>query len=132
MPSPIEAKLLSFFDGMPTSASFTVGAEAGDVINVAVQLKGIGGADLNVRSTLSFYLSADANGDGIGTAPSSGIAIGTDGLMSEFTANLAGLVTSEADGDIDINFSEAGALTLYLVLVLPNGKRAISGAITFV
>lgn len=120
-------------DGGVGDASFTIGGEAADVINVAVQLKDVFGADLAVRGSVDFYLSDDANGDSIASAaPDGGIAIGTDGLMIEWTANLAGKLTSESDGDIDINMTHAaGAKTVYLVLVLPNGKLKVSSAITF-
>ena len=122
---------LNIVDGQCAGATFVVGAEAADAINVTVQLTDAAGADMAIRTALPWYIAADANGDTIGTAPSAGIAIGTDGLLLEWTANVSGLVVSEADGDIDITFSEAGALTIYLVLVLPTGKLAISDAITF-
>ena len=78
------------------------------------------------------YLSDDANGDSIaGTAPDGGIAIGTDGLLEETTANKAGFVTTEADGDFDITITESSVDTWYLVVVLPSGKLSVSGAITF-
>jgi len=111
---------------------FMVGAQGGDVINVAVQLKDVAGVDLAVRASLLAYLSDDANGDTVaGTAPSGGAAIGTDGVSIPLVAGKAFLLTSEADGDIDINITEAGADTWYLVLVMPNGRLAVSGAITF-
>lgn len=113
------------------NATFTVGAEAADAINVAVQLKDGNGKDCTVRHTLMWYLSGNANGDTLATAPDSGIAIGTDGLLIESVANLAGFVTSEADGDIDVALTESGAGTWYLVLVMPNGSLKVSGAITF-
>jgi len=110
---------------------FTVGAEAADVITVSVQLVDReNGNEISERVALLWYLSADANGDAIGTAPSGGTAAGTDGKLSEWTANLEGMVTSEADGDIDIAMTEAGALTNHLILVMPDGKLYASPAIT--
>lgn len=113
------------------SASFTIGAEGTNAINVAIQLKDWNGADIAYRAALPWYLSADANGDTISAAPDSGIAIGTDGLLIEWTANVSGLVISESDGDIDVTLTESTAKSFYLVLVLPGGKLAVSGAITF-
>ena len=79
-----------------------------------------------------FYLASDAAGDAPhGTAPSAGIAIGTDGAMIEWTTNLSGLLISESDGDIDITLSEAGVATWYLVIVTADGRLWVSGAITF-
>lgn len=123
---------LNTLDGAPMAAGFVVGAEAGNVINVAVQLKDANGADLAARGSVLAYLSDDANGDSVAaTAPSGTVVIGTDGLAIPLVAKKTFLLTSEADGDIDINITEAGAATWYLVIVLPNGKLAVSGAITF-
>jgi len=121
---------LNLTDGQLASISFVVGAEAANVINVALQFKDAAGSDMAVRSAVLCYLSADANGDAIGTAPSVGTSIGTDGLLIEWTANVAGLLVSESDGDADLDLEEAGALTNYLVCVLPTGLLTASGAIT--
>lgn len=110
---------------------FTVGAEAANAITVSVQLTDReNGGDISERVALAWYLSADANGDAIGTAPSVSTAAGTDGLLIAWTAKLAGLVISEVDGDIDIVMTEAGVLTNYLILVMPDGKLYASPAIT--
>lgn len=107
-----------------TGASFTIGTEATNVINVAVKL--------NVQGGCFAYLSDNADGSTLaGTAPSGGVAIGTDGLLIESVTNKAWNVISESDGDFDIDITEAGADTWYLVLVLSDGTLAISGAITF-
>lgn len=112
--------------------AFVVGAEAGDAINVGIQLKDSAGADLAVRGSVFAYLSDDANGDSIAAAaPSGGVAIGADGLAIPLVAGKAWLLTSEADGDIDLTITEAGVDTWYLVLVMPDGRLAVSGAITF-
>ncbi len=114
------------------AASFAIGTEQANAITVTVQLSDRrNGGDMSERICVGWYLSSDANGDAIATAPSSGIAIGTDGLLIEWTANVAGIAVSEADGDIDVVLTEAGAGTWYLVLVMPDGKLYPSGAITF-
>lgn len=122
---------LNLNDGQVADADFTIGADAGTTIAVAIQLLDAAGDDMATRACIPWYLSSDANGDAIASATSGGIAIGTDGLLIEWTANVAGMVTSEADGDIDVVLTEAGAGTWYLVLVMPNGKLVVSGAITF-
>lgn len=119
---------------MRVAPSFTIGAEAANVINVAVQMiDEMAGAEIGERFACPFYLSDDAAGDSItASAPDGGIAIGTDGLLIEWTANLAGLAVSEVDGDIDIDITHAaGAKTVYLVMVMPDGRLEVSGAITF-
>lgn len=113
-------------------AKFTIGAEATNAINVAIQLKDReNGNELAERVALHWYLSADTNGDAIAVVPDGGIAIGTDGLLLEWTANLSGMVISEADGDIDVTITESTAKSFYLILVAPDGKLLSSGAITF-
>ncbi|MBZ0287842.1 MAG: hypothetical protein K8I30_09530, partial [Anaerolineae bacterium] len=111
---------------------FTVAAQVGDVINVGLQLNDANGAALAVRGALYAYLSDDANGDSIAaTAPDGGVAVGADGLAIPIVAGKAFLLVSEADGDIDLDITESGADTWYLIVALPNGKLAASAAITF-
>ena len=121
-----------FGDVSTMSATFTVGAEATNAINVAVQLNDGNGQAMARACALPFYLADDAAGlTPSTTAPNSGIAIGTDGALIESVANLSGTAISELDGDIDITLTDTGTPTFYLVLVLPNGELAISDAITF-
>lgn len=116
---------------MKVGAKFTIGAEAANAINVAIQLVDReNGNEINERIAMAWYLSSDANGDAVSAAPQTGIAIGTDGLLIEWTANVAGLVISESDGDIDVTITDTGTATFYLVLVAPDGKLLVSGAIT--
>lgn len=122
---------LNLLDGQVASATFTIGDEATNAINVAIQLKDAAGNDMATRAALPWYLSSDANGDAVAAATSGGIAIGTDGLLLEWTNNISGYVISEADGDIDVTLTETSTGTWYLVLVLPNGSLAVSDAITF-
>lgn len=114
-------------------ASFVIGAEAGNVINVGIQLKYDKSQADTVRRAVHAYLSDDANGDSIvATAPSGAVAIGTDGVLYDIgAAKKHFFLVSESDGDIDINITEAGVKTLYLVLVMPNGRLVPSSAITF-
>jgi len=111
--------------------AFVIGVEAGNVINVGIQLKDSAGADLAVRAGVIAYFSDDANGDSVaGTAPTT-VAIGTDGVAIPLVAGKAFQLVSEADGDIDIDITEAGIDTWYLILVMPDGRLVASNAITF-
>ena len=114
-------------------ADFTVGSEAANVINVAVQLVDrLNGNEVAEAVPLMWYLSSDAAGQSVASAPSAGTAIGTDGtIIAEITAEVFGYAITEADGDIDFDIEEAGSGTWYLNLVMPDGKREVSGAITF-
>lgn len=116
----------------PTAATIAVGTEAANVINVTVQLVDGAGDDLDNVATVLAYLSDDSGGAGVAaTAPDGGVAIGTDGNLGAIVAGKVFLLTSESDGDIDIDITESGADTFYLVVVLPSGKTVVSGAITF-
>jgi hypothetical protein len=114
-------------------ATIAVGAEGGsDDINVTIQLTHQMGGDLASRAAVQIYLADDANGDTpSAVAPDGGMAIGTDGALIEWTANLSGLAISEADGDIDITIIDSGTPTFYLIVVLPSGELVASAAITF-
>ena len=131
-PYTLKAAMDAKLAAMAWNAVITVGSEADNNINVGIQLKDIAGADLAVRGSVMMYLADDANGDGITTtAPSVGIAIGTDGLAIPLVANKCLQLVSESDGDIDLDIGEASAGTWYLIVVLPNGKLVASAAITF-
>lgn len=132
------SSLTSFPNGLtvsgftaPSSATFTIGAEAGNVINVGIQLLDGAGDEIATSCAVGFYLSGAADGSTIVAAATS-LAIGTDGVAIENISNSAGVLISEADGDIDLNIGDAsGAATYYLVLIMPSGELVISDAITF-
>lgn len=114
-----------------TKASFVVGAEAANVINVAIKLLSEDGTPVNIRTAVPFYLSSDATGDTLeGSGPDT-IAIGTDGVLIKSGGDslITGTLVSEVDGDIDVNLTHAGADTFYLNLVI-DGRVFTSGAIT--
>lgn len=118
---------------IPDEASFSIGTESGgDVINVAVQLKDGAGDDIATRAAVWFYLSSDANGDTV-VAATQALAIGSDGVCIEAVSNSAGILISEADGDIDLNITghDTNAETYYLVLIMPSGRLVVSDAIVF-
>lgn len=123
---------LNLNDNQVAGATIVVGAEAANVINVAVQFTDAAGADMATAVSVPFYLADDSAGLNPSTvAPTGGIAIGTDGALIEHAANLSGRAISEADGDLDINITDTGTPTFYLVLVMPNGSLVVSDAITF-
>ena len=93
---------INVLNGAAMDATFVVGAEGGNVINVAVQLKDAAGGDLAVRSSVPAYLSSDAAGDSIAVAaPSGGAVIGTDGLAIPMTPALTNALL--VDGNLAID-----------------------------
>lgn len=124
---------MNLLDAQCANAVFTVGAEAANEINVAIQLNDAAGTAMAVKSGLRMYLSSDAAGVTIeGSGPDSW-AIGTDGILIRDGGDslISGFLISEADGDIDIDLTHVGADTFYMNVVLPNGSIVTSGAITF-
>lgn len=80
----ISAGRSPYYSNFIGGASFTIGAEAGNVINVAIQLKDVNNTDLTARGVVKAWLSKDANGDVILPAhlmPAGGFAVGTDGTI---------------------------------------------------
>jgi len=127
--------ILNNFNQMPMDATITVGAEDGNnVINVAIQLSDWNGDDLTSAGSVMAYLASDSSGLDISTRSDldSEPAIGTDGSLDVMLSKTAFTLTSEADGDIDINFTDTNANnTFYLVVVPATGKLVVSDAITF-
>ena len=126
------AEDLNTVENQVADVAFVIGSPA-TVVNVALQLKDADGNDIAEISHIHAYLSDTiTTGLGIsGTAPATSVAIGADGaIIVEEVSKLAWWLQSEADGDIDLDITEVGAETWYMVVVLPNGKQIVSGAIT--
>ncbi len=122
---------LNLLDNQVASVTFVVGADVGDDVNVALQFKDAAGADMATPVAVPWYFSSDALGlDPLTVAHDGGTVIGTDGALIESVVNLSGLMISEADGDLDIDVTDAGAFTAHLVVVLPTGELAISAVLT--
>ena len=114
------------------NADFTIGDQATDTINVAVQLQDENGAALAESiSVLAFLCDAADGVDQTATAPDGHVAAGTNGGCVHLVTDKVFLLNTNASGQLDIDIVESGADTWYLVLVFPNGERAVSGAITF-
>lgn len=112
-------------------ASITVGAEAGDARAITIQLKDAYGADINYVETIwaALYTTA-ARVAFVTTGGSTGIAIGTDGAALAIVAKKVFLLTSEADGDIDLTWTDTGTEAAFLALYMPGGRVVMSAALT--
>ena len=118
--------------GMAWDASFTVGSESGNAVAVAIQLKDFAGNDLAVPASVTSYLASDSAGlDVKASSVTTETAAGTDGSLAVLAAGQVYQLTSETDGDIDITITDSTADTYYVVVVLPNGKLAVSAVATF-
>lgn len=114
------------------SVELTVGAEATNVINVALQVVDGEGMALALQLALFAWLSDTAGAALTATAPSVGTSIGTDGvIIVEHTAETLFELLTDADGVLDLDIEEAGVDTWYLNVRLPGGAIVTSAAITF-
>jgi len=123
--SPFQANLIGDVD-------FTIGAEGSNAIIVSAQLKTPDGRALTQAGIVEVYLATAATGATLPTAPSGAVAIATKGtILVAMTAKLYLKVKSHTDGIFDISITEAGAYTVYMIVVFPDGSIKASGAITF-
>ena len=66
------------------------------------------------------------------TNGAAGATAGTDGVVvAETRADVAGIVTSEADGDIDFTVTVLSGKVAYLIMVLPDGRLVASDVLTY-
>ena len=112
-------------------AEITVGAEDTNARAITIQLKDVNGKDITHRQVINAYVFADANGDAFAaTGGSTGIAIGTDGALLAVVAKKAFILVSEADGGIDLTWTDTGTEAAYLALEMPSGRLVFSAALT--
>lgn len=113
-------------------ATITVGAENTNVRAITIQLKDAEGRDINYQEIVEVFVVGAANLNAIiTTGGSTGIAIGTDGAILETrVAKKVFTIASEADGDIDLTWTDTGTEVAYLALRLPNGRVIFSDALT--
>jgi len=113
-------------------AGFTLGAEETDIRNVSIQLKDADLLALTAAGHVEFYLSDDADGNTLTATAATSIAVGTNGLYIPQVTAKAGKLISESNGLVDLNIEyTGGAKTWYVVILLPNGEKVVSSALTF-
>jgi len=117
--------------GTVAGATITVSAENTNVRTITIQLTDANGADIAYRQHVLIGVFLDANPDAfVVTGGSTGIAIGTDGALLALVAKKFFSAVSEADGDIDLTWTDTGTEAAYLGVILPNGKIIMSTALT--
>ena len=120
--------MVNAVDGTP---AFTVGAEAANVINVAVVVKDLNGSAVATKRKVYAWLSATAGAVVVTTAPTGGVAVGTDGtVISSPQANKEVNIITTAAGKFDLNVTDTGTPTFYLNIET-QGQVFSSPAITF-
>lgn len=122
--------LLNMLSGAPASVSFTIGDEDTNVRIITAQLKDAAGNVLTERATVEVHVCADAAGAGLAsTGGSTGIAASTNTQVTAILAKKVFSITSSAAGLITLTWTDTGTEAVYLVVVLPNGKRSVSAIV---
>jgi hypothetical protein len=112
-------------------ASIVVSAENTNVRTITIQLKDAEGRDINYVESVNIGVFLDAGRLAfVATGGSTGIAIGTDGALLAVVAKKLFAATSEADGDIDLIWTDTGTEVAYLGVQLPNGRWVMSDPLT--
>ena len=112
-------------------ATITVGAESTNVRAITIQLLDADGKDIDYVEEVGITLFLNAARTAyVVTGGSTGIAIGTDGALSTLLAKKVFTATSEADGDIDLTWTDTGTEVAFLGVKLPNGRYVMSSALT--
>jgi hypothetical protein len=111
-------------------ASIVVSDENTDVRTITIQLKDANGKDINYVECVELIVFGDADGTSFSGGGSTGIAAGTDGAILAIVAKKYFIATSEADGDIDLTWTDTGTVAGYLGVRLPNGRIVMSTALT--
>lgn len=104
-------------------ASVTVGDESANARAITIQLKDANGRDIDYVESVEIHVFAD-NGRlaYTTTGGTTGIAIGTDGALLALVAKKIFVATSEADGDIDLTYTDTGTDVAFIGVKLPNGR----------
>jgi hypothetical protein len=122
--------LLDTISGAAASVAFTIGAESGNARTITAQLKDAAGNALAERATVELHVCADSAGAALATTGgSTGIAASTNTYLSAILAKKVFTVTSSATGLITVTWTDTGDEAVYLVVVLPNGKRSVSAIV---
>lgn len=116
----------------PIDATITIVTTV-DSFACAIQLLGENGHDLNGVGSVHWYLSKNSDGSTVAATSTdvTSLAAGTDGLVIETSSNVCGVAVSESDGDIDFTIVVPTGKTVYLVLVMPDGRLIISNIMTY-
>jgi len=116
--------------GCAYDATIVVGT-ATTTCDVTIALKDFAGNALKQAASVMAYVSTDAAGLTHGDFDSMDITSGGAGDCLEVVADKLWQLISEEDGTIAVTPDGSGADTMYLNVILPNGRIVHSTVITF-
>jgi len=110
------------------SVTFTIAA-AGATVLVALQLKDYAGNALTAKNAVTVYCSSDTTGDTLVALTT--LVDATHGFSNILLATKIFHLVTEDTGIVDVTLDGTAAMTVYMNVILPNGKIVTSGAIVF-
>ena len=111
----------------PNSTSVADGA----TVEFAVQFKDGDGANLTEAIAFTYYVSSVATGLDLDTAVTTIADGGAGHIVKALTAHQSGVAVTNAAGLCELDLTEAGADTVYLVVVKPDGRLTVSAAVAW-
>ena len=109
-------------------AVITVGAEASNVRTVDIQLNDSNGQAIDYVESFEIWMFSSAAGTALSSGGSTGLAIGTDGLLQALVAKLIFVATTENDGHWDGTWTDTGTAAACVGVKLPGGRMVYSTA----
>ena len=113
-------------------AVITVGDAHADTIAATIQLKDFAGNNLTVSNSVLAYLSEVSTGLDVSTVTLTTEMTATTGHLAVLVAYFNYILGSDVNGAIAITMGySTQADDLYLVIILPNGKKVVSSKFEF-
>lgn len=111
------------------NATITVGAENTNVRAISVALKDSRGNAITYVETVDVIVFGAADMLSFAsTGGSTGIAVGTNGALLTVVAKKLFRATTEADGTLDLTWTDTGTESVAVGIRLPNGRVVVSDA----
>lgn len=108
-------------------ATVTVAAQVGDARAITIQLKDALGNDIDYVEEVEIgVFTTAARIAYAATGGSTGLAIGTDGALLALVAKKRFVATSEADGDIDLTWTDTADEAAFIGVKLPTGRYVMA------
>lgn len=124
----VEKALVELGSEVEQYATITLAAGASNVMGITIQLKDALGNNLAERRRVEFYMSTDAEGDGLtGSTYSGDFAATTGVLLTALTAKKHLTALTNASGLLVLTLTDTNKpATERVCVVLPGGKLSVS------
>lgn len=102
---------------------FAKDTEAANEITVTVTAKDANGQAIGERVAMDFYLSDDAEGDGLSATAATALAAGAIGTYVPGVTGKSGKLITNGSGVVELSITyTGGAKTWYVICVMPDGS----------